>query len=281
MSAIDDEACLHWTAHDLLRFYLAVYDRLIDDDEDVRSLGASMASETISKTPYNEDRSVTKRSLSAPAARLELLLLLQSRYGGSAYLCCEALRRLICSATVGPHEVDARIACINTLGSDRSLGECDESNMVRFRALQDELREVMELNTALFAEEKQNLYIDEVEEARAWSQMLIDMQLWRITPNLASRFHVWTIDCLHALIGTATKELDGPLGWTSKPEVFTLGMRVLLASKVITSTKAGVVSQEKKGMCREALQALLEVALKSQLHPLWIREIVQILGAAE
>ncbi|KAL8825138.1 MAG: hypothetical protein Q9191_004596 [Dirinaria sp. TL-2023a] len=281
MSTQDEKARQIQTEHDLLRFHLAIYDRLIDDDEDIRVLGASLVSEILLKTGNVRNGSVVKESLSASAARAEFLRFLKSRYGDSAYLSCEALRRLACDTTVLPRDADTKLSCINSPVSDDFADECDESIIFRFRPFQDELGDAMRLNTALFVEEKQNLYIDEVEEARAWSQMLIDMQPWKVTASLTSKFYDWTINSLHTLIATAAKETDGPLGWTSKPEVFAMGMRAILAAKVIIHRKTSTSSSNKEETCRKALQDLLDIDLKTQMHDLWISQIVLTLGTAK
>ena len=281
MSTHDEEACQIRTEHDLIRFYLAVYDRLIDDDEDVRTIGAKLVSEILCKTPNDKNGPAITGSLSVSAARTEFLRFLERYHGESPYLSCEALRRLACDSRVRAPDADIERPCIDSPVSDSAADEYDESTIVLFRPFQDELGDAMKLNTTLFVEEKQNLYIDEVEEARAWSQILIDMQLWRVGANLTSRFYDWAISGLHTLIAAATREIDGPLGWTSKPEVFTTGMRAILAAKVITHGKAGTISSDQKAICRKVLQDLLGVGVKTQMHHLWTREIVQTLGTAK
>ncbi|KAF2448148.1 hypothetical protein P171DRAFT_352773 [Karstenula rhodostoma CBS 690.94] len=77
-------------------------------------------------------------------------------------------------------------------------------------------------DTALFAREKQNLFFDGSLDARGWSRLLARC---RPSPALATQLGAWVADALTLLIAASEEEGGGALGWASKTEVFTLGMR--------------------------------------------------------
>jgi hypothetical protein len=94
---------------------------------------------------------------------------------------------------------------------------------------------VLEINAALFAVEKQNLYIDDFRESGVWAKVL------RNFVPTAHQFKIlesWTLSGLRAANDTiiGIQELghsDGPLGWSSKPEFFLLAARVLACADVV------------------------------------------------
>lgn len=232
----------------------------MDDDEDIRDLGAKIASRIISRSSSTEEAE-TKRhfSLSPPAIRPRLMQFIKDHYAQADGLWNEAVLRLMGVPAFQRTQSESATAA----------GSCS------ITPLSTLLQEARKPDTSLFVEEKQNLYIDEVEEARRWAHMLSELKSDGITQLPISRLSVWTTEGLAIVATNIANEEDGPFGWTSKPEVFTLVMRVVLAAKVLISHGIEVHK------CEELLKDIAEKGTKNQLHDLLIAEIVEVLGAVE
>jgi hypothetical protein len=125
--------------------------------------------------------------------------------------------------------------------------------------LQDARRE----DTALFATEKQNLYKDESLDAVLWGRVLSRIDL-SVDKRLVLK--AWVVDALGVLTQTAEKEVDGALGWSSKSEVFTLGIRVFCAAEVVLD-----------GEVMLALGRFLDKAKEGEVHGLWVEKVEKVL----
>lgn len=281
MGVLDDEAWIEKTG--LPGVYLALYDRLIDDDEDVREIGAELVSKLLSKLSDGGERSSMTHSFSVPAARSKLLQFMCKEWNQSLIIWTEAMRRLVPSYAPSrsqPEVINSKNGS-EIVDDDRS--DTHKLSFIRFTPVRVVLDKAMAPDTALFVIEKQNLYIDEVQEARTWSQMLLDLKPFEWTQrerlqNLDDQFVTWTTDGLSVLTGTADQEIDGPLGWTSKPEVFTIGLQVILAARVVLCSKTWGFSDEAKGLCKKGLEELLAVGSKNDLNEMWITEAEDVLG---
>ena len=240
-----------------LGIYLALWDTLVDDDEDLRDVGARIASQLLSRRA-SVGGTETKHhlSLSPPAARPRLMQLILEQYNLSSSLWIEALVRLTGELTFQ--------------GILEKKTDVGSSTLIRPLSVMLELAKTPD--TALFVEEKQNLYIDEVEDARSWADALSEISSAEsLRDMLDHTIAIWTTEGLAFLASTVADEKDGPFGWTSKPEVFTLGMRVILAAKVLISH--GI----KVNDCKMLLKDILQKGLEGQLHDLWVAEIVELL----
>ncbi|KAK9246382.1 putative death-receptor fusion protein-domain-containing protein [Lipomyces tetrasporus] len=96
---------------------------------------------------------------------------------------------------------------------------------------------------SLFVVEKQNLYINDVQEAALWAGML--MHLFSSRPDDATL--ETTLKCLAeweaSALGLLLKEIgrrgeDGALGWTSNGEVFLFGRRIIEVYRVLKQCKS-------------------------------------------
>jgi hypothetical protein len=122
-------------------------------------------------------------------------------------------------------------------------------------------------DAALFATEKQNLYFDETLDAVFWSRILINLSC-PLPASTSSDITAWTLDALAVLTATARSEIDGALGWASKPDVFALGIRVLCAAEVVIREPQVLVAvrrfadaceeREGHGLWGERMERLLE-----------------------
>lgn len=228
----------------------------MDDDEDVRDLGAKIASQLLSRRASLGGTETNRHlSLSPPATRPRLMQLILDLYEKSSSLWNEAVTRLTGISTF-------QGMLQNKTAAGGSSFICPLSVMLEIAKTPD---------TALFVEEKQNLYIDEVEEARFWADALSEISSAEsLIDMLSHTLAIWTTEGLAFLASAVADEQDGPFGWTSKPEVFTLGMRIILAAKVLISH--GI----KANTCRVLLKDILQEGIEGQLHDLWIAEILEL-----
>ncbi|KAK5078950.1 hypothetical protein LTR64_002630 [Lithohypha guttulata] len=130
-----------------------LYDFLNDDDEMIRSTASTLAAKFYRTA--SSDLGVLK-VLSAAASRDRLRQHMKEEFLRNEMLSMECLRRLIgLEMTVTRPRLAVALRCRL---SDRSV--------------QDDLQDISEAATDLFAEEKQNLYLDEVAEIKAWAETL-------------------------------------------------------------------------------------------------------------
>ncbi|TID14586.1 HEAT repeat protein-like protein [Venturia nashicola] len=219
---------------------LLAYDILNDDDEEVRDIGSQIVS------------IITKKDVCAPlVASQQLLQYLATQYRQSEHVCKHALRRMTQS----------------TLLNDRLLPSAKE----RFMSATAE-------DTALFVVEKQNLFLDLYHEAGLWSQVLKGLSAKIITDAEVTALGDWVFDGLTLLSDKAHHELDGPLGWTSKREVWVFGMQVLFGAEVYLDwrlrTKKGGVEGK---VIRDLLARLYGRGTKTQVHGAWLEKVQNIL----
>jgi hypothetical protein len=118
-------------------------------------------------------------------------------------------------------------------------------------------------DAALFATEKQNLYLDAALDAVFWSRVL------RASHRHArfAALTAWTLDALATLTETARSEVDGALGWAAKPDVFALGVRVICAAEVVVED-AGVLV---------ALRRFADACAEKEGHGLWLERVERVL----
>jgi len=221
-------------------YLLAVYQVLKDDDDDVRDIGAEIVSKVLSKRSTALFRIV-------PAAA------------------CEIIRSCLVEEH-GNSEILAQNAVSHLTGSLPSLLPKRPKQLMQEAALEQ---------NELFYKERQNLYVDEVSEAEAWSGILQRVAISSISGESSDYLTEWTLEGLDTLIDASKKQYDGPLGWTSKADVFALGMRIIHASNVVLILERR--SLQPRSAVRERLQELRDIGQGKALHFLWLGRIAIIL----
>ncbi|KAI4113158.1 MAG: hypothetical protein LQ345_005799 [Seirophora villosa] len=244
------------TSSVMLELYLLIYDSLLDDDEDVRDSGATVASMLLDSATSQDTKDGLPISLMVPAARNKLLEFCQHTYHNSLTLWTQSLKRLL-----GFHSMPS----VNT-----------RNDLLHWPSPKALLQEANREDTALFVEEKQNLYIDDAQEARVWQEVLLNLHRNTISADDLANLHAWALEGVDALIKVAGGEIDGPLGWTSKPDVFTLGVRILLAAEAVlrfssSSSADGSGVGEEVVVLRGRVQELFELGRRCELRPAWMR----------
>ncbi|KAK5010095.1 hypothetical protein LTR28_011832 [Elasticomyces elasticus] len=231
---------LHCPPELILILCLLTYNVLNDDDDDVREIGADIVSRILGAEP---GQTIAHRLIPIVASQ-RLLAYLTEHCGCPRLLCREAVVRLTNHA-VTAHPED----CIR---------------------VQELLHNASQDDAALFAEERQNLYVDPVREARVWSQVLMRLPLNGFVVPLISQLGTWTEQGLAVLTNMTRIEQDGPLGWSSKPEVFTLGMSIIFAAEILLNLprrkKSSRLPLRRSRICKALVDLLEKYALFSSCY---------------
>lgn len=236
----------------LLDVYLVLYDMLNDDDDEIRDVAASAASWVLSHSSVSPDADVTLAPLNAGALLADFII---DNYSDSALLGQRVLRYL-------------------TGQEPRVSGSDERSHLV---AVSDQIAEHRQESTVLFVEEKQNLFIDDVREVEVWSRALLRLTHSAYNKLSLDETSAWAFDGLTylcSLVGSE-KEADGLLGWVSKPEIFTLGLRVIIISSALGSQvfPAPESLRVQPNAFRASLESLLGAGKSSSVHGDWLSRI--------
>ena len=248
---------------EMLDVYVALYDTLVDDDEDIRDQGAKtvsflLAADQLSQS--NKEPVVT--SLSPPAVKRRFLEFLQKEYHISRAICSRAIKK-VTGLHMMHNDPPAK--------SEITVGE------IELRSVASMFSEAEIPQLAVFAEEKQNLYIDSVEEAQTWAVVLLGLDDGARNDSVLAALGAWARDGLEFLVDIVNEKGDGPLGLNSRPEIFILFVRVILMSKGLINHPA---SQKVLGMdshLKRLLRRLWEVGKSKGLHSLLIEHIEEAL----
>lgn len=234
----------------LLDIYLVLYDLLNDDDDEIRDVAASAASWVLSHSSVSPNADVTLAPLNASTLLADFII---DNYKDSAYLGQRVLRYLT--------------------GQEPRISGSDEfSHLV---AVSDQIKEYRQESTVLFEEEKQNLFIDDVREVEVWSRALLRLTRSTYTKISLDETSAWAYDGLTyfcSLVGSE-KEPDGLLGWVSKPEIFNLGLRVIVISSALSSEVFQVDLPVQPNAFRTSLESFLSAGRLSSIHEDWLSKI--------
>lgn len=234
----------------LLQLCLTIYDLLNDDDEDLRL----EAADTTCRLLGLGQRNGLESHLLPLVACQKLVAFMVERWNS--------------------HRGFAEIAF------SRAFGKGGDDLI----SAPQQLAETSRDSTALFAEEKQNLYIDEAREVRLWSQVAMSLGTHAVPKRLVKELSHWVSEGLGALRKKAKEESDGPLGWSTKPEVFVLGLQVVYAVETLLSLSArGARLGVKPSSIRLGLVGFLGAGQSCQgsgANPLWEAEIRRALRNA-
>lgn len=254
---------------DLLGVYLALYDTMLDDDEDVRHQGAATVSCLLSAIEPDCPRDFGScLSLSPPPAKLRLLSFIGEGYRTSTVMYVRAAERLVGSQL---------LSCLHSEGD----GSTDSSREATLRPVAEICLEAQMPQLAVFVEEKQNLYIDTVKEAELWAGVLIGLDSDACVVEVVDALQAWTIDGLSHFIDTLKQSGDSTFGPMSLPGVFTLFIRVILSAKTTLARSVPASGQwnMKENPCWKLLEELLKLGRKYNLHSLLIDRIEKVLEA--
>ena len=230
-----------------LRLCIIVYDLLNDDDEDIRLTGSR----------------ATGRILSA----------------GVSHYCHADLSPLVASQRLASFisrywSDDAELA---SFALQRAFGVEQQSSVT----VCDRLKQYEQSDTVLFAEEKQNLYVDEAREVKVWSQVLLRLDLRRLPWSSLKRLSEWTTESLQTLTDKFTLDVDGPLGWTANMDIFTLGLQVIYAAELLLHlVTCGKRLPVRASHLRRRLAEFAAACVASHGNCLWLTEVERVLATS-
>lgn len=228
-----------------LEVYLLLYDMVNDDEEELRDLAAVTASLLLLGPTSRRPQSV---ALVPTAVSFSLAEFLAENYANSSRLLRETIRRLL-----GHRRSESALTEGDTFAHISTLFRCRKES------------------SALFAEEKQNLFIDETREAQIWANVLSRLVVADTDISLINQVYSWVLDGLSSLTQlTRMKGIDGIFGWMSNPEDFAMGIRIIQAAKVLL-LKGDFWSQFfDSDTVRKELGGLLEAGRKERMHEYWL-----------
>jgi len=209
MATFYHNLCFSWRISNencALPSLFALYDSLNDDDNEIRDLSAKTASVLLEK------------SLVPLVAREELVGYIDRLHNRSPLYAWNVVLRMTGNCTYHPFA----------------------TSQPQVQSAEDQFSRAMKDDDSLFVEEEQNLFIDEVRETKLWCKTFeeADLSSWNVADikNVWGRPYVelvtWVNNGLKALSALLVKE-DGPLGWSSKPAVFTICMRILCSANAV------------------------------------------------
>lgn len=221
--------------HVLLGVFLVLYDALLDDDEEVRDKAAATTSILLRKV-INVEGIRPMASLSPAVAAQRLIQFMTFEFSDSKLLIAEATYRLIgMSSLFKLGQVNAAIPEEFSRTNHPASSQDSELNgvpFVPFRSFDEMFRKAAKQNDMLFVEEKQNLFIDPVREADNWAEFLMKANPFMRSASMMHSFEVWTKRGLEAPTKATWYDNNDLRGCFSKPDVFTLDVRIELAAKV-------------------------------------------------
>lgn len=237
-----------------LRLLLILYDQLNDDDEEIRQIAQETAHKVLA-VPSEDRASIRLCSASSRERLLELILVL---YGTDAALSEIAMARVV-GSNDGSTALDSLLA----------------------DSVEQRLSDILKDMNDLFAEERQNLYIDELNEIKAWSSV------FRKCGSKGLRIGTWLqavawcqagIEALASINSTAAQGGrfgSNALDATNNIDILELCMRVIHMSQALLAIDvkpADETVQREAAALRDGLAAQLsawQITLcKGGAHPL-------------
>ncbi|RAO64566.1 uncharacterized protein BHQ10_000578 [Talaromyces amestolkiae] len=234
------------TTPDTLDIYLILYDMLNDDDDELRSLSAPIASWVLSHSAIFPNQAVTLGALPASESLVKFII---ENYATQPALFQHVITRLM----------------------KETLSQKKQTDFKSFETL---FEDYSKESLALFEEEKQNLFIDEVREIDIWTKVLRHLDKSAYDQNTINKLAAWVSNGLTYLNNKVTSSAvdgqeDDVLGWTSKPEVYTLGCLLFNVASLLIATS----EMEVAGSFQRALTTLYEKGQMISLHSQWLDRI--------
>lgn len=231
---------------------LALHATLVDDDEEVREVGALAAAFAMAEV------GASPQPLVAVDAADALLAWLQRHFGQTnefrAYVACRLVGDPVVAVDIGVQDLDA------------------------WTLAEEQFSEALTVDESLFAVEEQNLFIDEVRETERWAGIFRTLSFEfdeiedengavkkvLMKDSSLSALESWTEKAL-AVLAEEVARNDGPLGWASNPAAFALCHRVLTCGSVLSE----VLGPQNKTIL-ELLRRIQDDGQRSRLHGFWL-----------
>lgn len=220
-------------------FCLLLYDQLKDDDEDLRDVASGAAARLFAMSKEG-----APSALSVPAAASQ-----------------DLISFMIMHWTNSPFFADVVVG--------RAFGNIALSFAERLEAS-------VRTDTSLFMQEKQNLYIDEADEALAWAEVGLRLPSISYSETTISRLAEWTSNGLDALLAPMDDVASQPIRGLT-PELFTLILQLMSSAQLLLELSA---DEQGSALIRTDLRTRLDRLMGDEdaMHPLIRRHIEQTLA---
>lgn len=226
--------------------YLVLYDTLNDDDEELRDIGADAASMILSEWNKLHGNPAVGKIVPLAAADQFIAFL------GS------------CTTS----DDDDSMRTLSREVRNRVLG--DALNNGFLLPVSNILSSIDQQKTALFEEEKQNLFIDDIREVKRWSDLLASVT-FADRRKLVLELYPWVSSGLSVLTeALKPRGTDGLLGWTSKADIYVLGMRILYITQALFKQKNPGDANYSQAHLRMKVQNFIRSAYEADAHSDWI-----------
>jgi hypothetical protein len=224
---------------------IVLHEFLNDDDEEIRDIAAEIVSKYLAPT-----------SLTHLSAVSQLQWILQNELAGSKNAIGMGLLKL-CDACQSP------FPALRLLRKDSwwTKDNCDSTQLdIETFSVSKQLQSALAEKTELFEVEKQNLYLDECQEARFWQEVLSHSRLAQINPATIEAFSRHVLKGVNTLLQEIDERRDSPLDWTSDEKVFVIGFRLLSAAKVLCIWNKAQRPMEQQDIAKllQAFQKILQ-----------------------
>ncbi|KAI1607991.1 phosphatidylinositol glycan, class A [Exophiala viscosa] len=202
---------------------LVLYDLLNDDDEEVRHEAVTAAA----KLHLRHTPAVGGLGLCVLAARERLLEEIILQYGQTSLLAEAALLKLM------------------QVGQDNKSDFSDNGPSRLFEtSVASRIQEILKSKNDLFAEEKQNLYIDDVREIKSWTRVLSRSAIQSLSQQQFQAAIDWTLEGLNQTLSSlpdcykseqsAGSMLVHPLGVTYDHELLVVFLQVVSLAGILS-----------------------------------------------
>ncbi|OKL63320.1 hypothetical protein UA08_01801 [Talaromyces atroroseus] len=250
-----------------LELYMLLHDMLNDDDDELRSLSALIASRILSYSALFPNRTVALSSVPASESLTEFMAV---TYSSQSSLFHHSIARLM-----GP-----------------SIRQKDRSrpDFIPFKTL---FEGYCTESAVLFEVEKQNLFIDDVRECDNWTKVFKQLDRSIHDKDMISKLAKWASEGLGYLndrmAPSPDRQEDNIMGWTSKPEVYALGALLFNVASLlifisaesdmkIARTADNIIPT---AALKEALNTLHERGRSIFLHPHWLNRVQAAISVRE
>lgn len=272
------------TIRPLPGLYVCLYDFLIDDDVEVREAAAKATSLLLSSEPKTASSSVLQQrnpSLNPATAALELLNAVALVHQSSIIVWLESVRRL--TGVDDSLSTRAKLVSLSsTLTEDTGVLDQSVPELpLALRPFADILLETKQINDETFAVEKQNLYVDDIQEARRWTELLTKLRPGHRAHTKAAEVVSWLHDGLATLMreiqedkASSRSSPPSPVDWMEEPDAMTVIIRLALVTRVQAAWHdAGVLVDEAALIrLRKEWKEVVEAGA-GRLHPLVVCEV--------
>ncbi|KIW49721.1 hypothetical protein, variant 3 [Exophiala xenobiotica] len=263
-------ANLNYDGRDIkLRILLVVYDLLNDDDEEVRAEAVAAAG----KLDLQHVSAIGGLGLCALAAREVLIEELRQQYRHEVLL------------------TEAALAKVMRVGRDSESGFFEREVVRLFEtSVSSRLADIIRSKTDLFAEERQNLFVDDIGEIEGWTKVLCQSAYRQFPQDQLQSMFVWIsegLDQVLAMMQVEQKRADTrgasfsistfvhPLGATYDHDLLVVFLQVTSLAGVLLNWEA---TADSKAHLHKRLEQLHLLCTQVQCNEVLTRAVNHALG---